>query len=185
MLLYPTLLVQQGRGERGQDTRCSDFRFDNTHLEIGAADDVAAEFPGARMLDFKHPEVREERFALIEETLTRYPVDGFELQLNYGLHYFHPREIDAGRAIMSDWVERVYRAVKASGENRELVIRLPASLEGCHGIGLRRAMPTVNSSIRMRSLNHLWGQRPTRKLAYTQRFRVGLIRIAWEMRRRR
>tara|TARA_B100001123_G_scaffold322895_2_gene362385 strand:+ start:4057 stop:5757 length:1701 start_codon:yes stop_codon:yes gene_type:complete len=136
MLLYPTLLVQQGRGERGQDTRCSDFRFDNTHLEIGAADDVDAEFPGARMLDFKHPEVREERFALIEETLTRYPVDGFELQLNYGLHYFHPREIDAGRAIMSDWVERVYRAVKASGENRELVIRLPASLEGCHGIGL-------------------------------------------------
>ena len=136
MLLYPTLLVQQGRGERGQDTRCSDFRFDNVQLEIGAAGDLDPDFAGYRMLDFKHPEVREERFALIEETLRRYPVDGFELQLNYGLHYFHPRQVAAGRQTMSDWIERVYRAVKASGANRELVIRVPASLEGCHGIGL-------------------------------------------------
>ena len=34
--VYPTLLVQQGRGSREEDVRCSDFRFDNAHLEIGA-----------------------------------------------------------------------------------------------------------------------------------------------------
>ena len=32
LLFYPTLLVQQGRGDRDEDVRCSDFRFENTHL---------------------------------------------------------------------------------------------------------------------------------------------------------
>ena len=61
--VYPTLLVQQGRGPRKEDVRCSDFRFDNAHLEIGAQDDVPADYPGHTCLDFKHQEVRDERFA--------------------------------------------------------------------------------------------------------------------------
>ena len=136
LLLYPTLLVQQGRGERGKDVRCSDFRFNNTHLEIGAAGDLPAEFRGLTSLDFKHQEVRDERFALIAETLERYPVDGFELQLDYGLHYFHPKGVQAGLEIMTAWIARVYQAVKASGAERELAIRVPASIEGCLSIGL-------------------------------------------------
>ena len=82
-LLYPVLLVQQRRGVRGQDTRSSNFRFDNPHLEIGAAGDLDPDFPVPTNLDFKHREVRDERFALIEETLNKYPIDGFELNLNY------------------------------------------------------------------------------------------------------
>ena len=136
MLLYPTLLVQQASGERGVDTRGSNFRFDNKHLEIGAAGDLDSTVPGIDGLDFKRKEVRDERFALIEETLTRYPVDGFELQLNYRPYYFHPREVDAGRGIMTEWVRRVYEAVKKSGPERELAIRIPASVEGCLSVGL-------------------------------------------------
>ena len=136
LLLYPTLLVQQQTGERGKNVRSSEFRFNNRHLEIGAAGDLDANFPGSTYLDFKHQQVRDERFALIDETLRRYPVDGFELQLNYGLHYFHPQQIEAGREIMTDWIARVYQAVKQSGEGRELAIRLPASVEGCYSIGL-------------------------------------------------
>ena len=135
-LLYPTLLVQQRRGERGKDTRSSNFRFDNPHLEIGAAGDLDPQFPGYTYLDFKHQEGRDERFALIEETLNRYPVDGFELQLNYGLHYFHPKQVQAGLEIMTAWIERVYKAVKQSGPDRELAIRVPASIEGCLSLGL-------------------------------------------------
>ena len=114
MLIYPTLLVQQGRGSRDQDVRCSNFRFDNPHLEIGAHGDLDADFPGLTCLDFKHEEVREERFALIEETLNNYPIDGFELQLNYTPYYFHPDEVEAGREIMTAWVRRVYEAVKGA-----------------------------------------------------------------------
>ena len=136
MLVYPTLLVQNGRGERSQDVRCSEFRFDNAHLEIGARGDLDPDHPGLTCLDFKHGEVQEERYALVEETLNRYPVDGFELQLDYIPHYFHPDEVEAGLGIMTAWVGRVYEAVKRSGPARELAVRIPASIEGCLSAGL-------------------------------------------------
>ena len=136
MLIYPTLLVQQGRGEPGKDVRCSDFRFNNSHLEIGARGDLDPDFPGSTCLDFKYDEVRDNLFSLISEVLTSYPVDGFELQLNYGLHYFHPNEVASGRGIMTAWIERIYKAVKQSGPERELAVRIPASIDGCLRIGL-------------------------------------------------
>lgn len=136
MLLYPVLLVQQGTRDRATDVRASDFVFDHRHLEIGARGDLDPDHPCASCLDFKHGEVRDERFALIEETLHRYPVDGFELQLNYQPYYFHPREIDAGREIMTQWIRRVRRAVSENGTNRELVVRVPADVDACHSIGL-------------------------------------------------
>ena len=121
LLLYPSLLVQLESGVRGgpgYDIRSSDFRLDNKHLEIGGRGDVGQDFPGAHCADFKHQEVRDERFGLIEEAVTRYPIDGFELQLNFWPYYFHPDEIEAGRAIMTDWVRRVHEAVKDSGADR-------------------------------------------------------------------
>ena len=136
LAFYPTLLVQQGRGPREIDVRCSDFRFDNTHLEIGAKPGVPEDFQGFTCLDFMHEEVRDERYALIEETLANYDVDGFELQMNYFPHYFHPDEVKAGRKVLTDWIGRVYEAVKASGADRELVVRVPASVAGCHSVGM-------------------------------------------------
>ena len=136
MLIYPVLLVQQGTGKRGEDTRTSEFRLNNRHLEIGAGGGVDPNFPGFKGLDFKHKEVRDERFALIEETVNRYPVDGFELQLNYMPYYFRPDEVDSGRQIMTAWIKRIYQAVKDSGASRELAIRIPSSVEGCYSIGL-------------------------------------------------
>lgn len=136
MLVYPTLLVQQGRGVRGEDVRCSDFRFENTHLEIGARGDLDPDFPGLTCLDFSHREVRDERFAIVEETLNAYPVDGFELQLNYTPYYFHPNAVEEGREIMTEWIGRVHRAVKSSGRERELAVRIPAGIEGCLQVGL-------------------------------------------------
>ncbi len=136
MLIYPVLLVQQGTGKRGEDTRASEFRLNHRHLEIGAGGGVDSAFPGFHGLDFKHEAVRRERFALIEETLQRYPVDGFELQLNYMPYYFRPDEVEPGRRIMTEWIGRVYRAVKRSGEGRELVLRVPASLEQCESVGM-------------------------------------------------
>lgn len=137
MLLYPTLLMQLGSGNE-QDSRTSNFRIQNRHLEIGARGGIDPSYPkGALQLaDYKQPEVRRERFALIDETLKRYPVDGFELQLNYGSHYFRPDELDEGRKIMTEWIGEIHRAVIASGANRELVVRVPGSLEGCWSIGL-------------------------------------------------
>lgn len=139
-LFYPTLLLQQGSGERGEDMRGSNFRFENKHLEIGASEEIEAGFPGADCLDFKYEEVRRERFALIEETLNNYPVDGFELQMNYAPFYFHPAQVEEGCQIMTAWIREVSEAVKKSGERRELVVRVPNSIELC----LKRGMDLVN-----------------------------------------
>ena len=136
MRFYPTLLVQNGRGGGDDDVRCSEFRFASAHLELGADGALPPEHPGARCLDFARAEVRDERFALIEETLDRYPVDGFELQLAYRHWYFRPDAVDAGRGLMTGWIERVHAAVKAGGAGRELVVRVPASIDGCRDSGL-------------------------------------------------
>ena len=135
LLLYPTLLVQNF-GTEVATVRCSDFRWENRHLEIGARGDLNPDMPWIDGLDFKHREVQDERFALIEETLNEYPVDGFELQLNNYPRYFHPDEVDAGISIMTDWIGRVHEAVKKSGVDRELVIRVPSNIEDALSIGL-------------------------------------------------
>ena len=136
MLVYPTLLVQQGRGQRGDDVRCSEFRFQHTELEIGARGDLDPNYRGRTCLDFKHEQVRGERLALIQEVLDNYAIDGFELQLNYWPYYFYPDEVEAGRPIMTAWVRQVYEAVKGSGPERELAIRVPARVEECLRAGL-------------------------------------------------
>ena len=135
LLLYPTLLVQNF-GPETASVRCSDFRWENRHLEIGARGDLASDMPWIDGLDFKHREVQDERFDLIEETLNEYPVDGFELQLNNYPRYFHPDGVERGIGIMTDWIGRVHEAVKKSGVDRELVVRVPASPEDALSIGL-------------------------------------------------
>jgi len=133
--LYPVLQVQK-HGVTEATVRCSNFRWENQHLEIGAAGDVDPNFKGFDCLDFKHKEVRDERFAIIREVLTEYSVDGFELQLAQEPYFFHPKELDEGRGIMTDWVARVYEEVKRSGSDRELVIRVPNSIEKANELAL-------------------------------------------------
>ena len=44
--------------------------------------------------------------------------------------------MEAGRPIMTDWIRQVYEAVKNSGNDRQLVLRIPADLDTCSSIGL-------------------------------------------------
>ena len=139
LLFYPTLLMQLESGERGgpgYDIRSSDFRLDNKHLEISAKGNLDSDFPGIHCADFMHQTVRDERFALISEVLANYEVDGFELQFNFWPYYFHPDEVEEGRQIMTEWVTKVYQAVKESGSERELAISIPSNVETCLSRGL-------------------------------------------------
>ena len=113
LLIYPSLQVQADLGES---------------LRIG----------DTLLADFARPEVRERRLALIAETLQNYPVDGFELNLNHyaGGAFFHSDDIERGRGIFTDWLQRVHEAVKQSGPDRELALRIPTSIAGCRSIGL-------------------------------------------------
>ena len=137
MLIYPSLFAQQSTKFGG--TRVSNFRLQNRHLEIGAAAELDGSLEHWEGLDYKHEEVRDERFELIDETLNSYDVDGFELHLVRSprfFYYFHPNEIDAGRVIMTEWVGKIYEAVKTSGTERELAIKIPTSIDACMSQGL-------------------------------------------------
>lgn len=143
MSFYATLIVQRGGPAHASD-RCSDFRKNNPDLEIGAAGDLDPDFPGFDAMDFKHKKARDERFSIVEEVLLEYPVDGFELSLGESgvlntptltPYFFHPKEIDSGRKIMTDWIGRIHETVKKSGFDRELVVRVPLSIEECLAVG--------------------------------------------------
>jgi hypothetical protein len=123
LLVYPSLQVQASGDQ---------------HLSIGAGGDVLPNFPGFAGADFKHKEVRDQRFALIEEVLMNYSINGFELNFNHyaGNHFFHPNEVEAGRRIMTDWIGSVYDAVKQNDPERELAVRIPTSIAGCRSVGL-------------------------------------------------
>lgn len=136
LLLYPTLLVQVSSGNRETDVRGSDFRFDNQQFDIGAAGDLDPSWPGYESADFKHEEIRSERLSIVKEVVEGYDIDGFELQLGYHPTYFHPKEVDTGRPMMTEWVRQAHELVKACDKDRELVVRIPASVEGCYSIGL-------------------------------------------------
>jgi len=156
LLVYPTLLVQQGRLDRGQDTRCSDFWWNNDDLTIGAAGELPRADPTARFMDFRHAAVRNERFALVKEVIQNYNIDGFELQLNFGPRYFHPDQTENGRELMTAWVHKIHRLLKSTDAERELAIRVPASVEHCYAIGL-----DVQEWIRLGIVDVLIGQTHT------------------------
>lgn len=136
LLIYPTLLVNQGSGECGEDMRGSKFRFNNKQWDIGAKGGVDPSSLAFDCADFMFEEIRDERLALIEETLSRYDVDGFELQMNYIPYYFHPSEIDPGREVMNRWIRRVYEVVKKGGSDQELMIRIRGDMDWCFTAGL-------------------------------------------------
>ena len=155
MLLYPSLILQQASDTRrpleshedylaaladGSNSylfeRCSDFRFENKHLEIGAKGDLDPSFPCPGNLDFMHEESRNERFAIIEEVLHNYPVDGFQLQLQSSCYFFRPDQVDEGRPIFTEWIRKVHDEVKKSGADRELVIRIPLDIDHCESVGM-------------------------------------------------
>ena len=141
MQLYAQLLLQQGPRERmlksweEEGANPEAWRRDLQPWEIGAKGGVDVDWPGYRCPDFMREEVRAGTLAVIEEVLDNYPVDGFELQMAYEPHFFHPTEIGAGRAVMNEWIAQVHRAVQRK-PGRELVATVPADLEGCRAVGL-------------------------------------------------
>ena len=69
-------------------------------------------------LDYARPEVRERQLALIEEVLTRYDVDGFELDFLRGAYYFKTDERRSAMPLMTDFVRGVRRLVDRAGEGK-------------------------------------------------------------------
>ena len=76
---------------------------------------------GPERPDFSAPEARAERFALLEEALTRYGVDGVELDCAYEPNsdpVFRPEHVEEGFAMLTDFVRQVRELVDETARRR-------------------------------------------------------------------
>ena len=82
---------------------------------------IGEEYPGnpsaATAYDFAHPEVREERLAVIEEVCERYEADGLEID-DYIRVFFKPSEVEKNTPLLTEFVRDVRRLLDRIGEKR-------------------------------------------------------------------
>jgi len=117
--------------------RHSDFTYDNPQFQVGPDDDPRARKParflGPKRLSFLHREVRDERFRICEELLTRYETDGIELDLSID-NDFGPlcKFAEVGRLapLLTQWIADLRavagKAAKAQGRKKRIYVRIPA-----------------------------------------------------------
>ncbi len=95
---------------------------------------------GRTHFDFAHPEVRAERFALIEETVNNYDVDGFELDWAFEPYYFEDDEVEQNAPILTEYMRKIRRMVEGAAQARGRPIVLGArvlpTLDGNRGMGM-------------------------------------------------
>ena len=75
-----------------------------------------------------YPEVRAERFAIAEETITRYDVDGLELDLTFGPYYFEADEVAENMHVLTDFLRDLRGIAKKAGENKGKSIEIGARI---------------------------------------------------------
>lgn len=94
----------------------------------------------ARALDYAHAEVRNHYRALIVETLSRYDIDGLELDFLREPYLFSKGKEQEGRPILTAWLRDVKKlsdeAAKRLGHPVKLGVRVPSCPETALGLGL-------------------------------------------------
>ena len=89
--------------------------------------------------NWKHPEVRAERFAIAEETCARYDVDGIELDLTFNPYYFEENEVEENMQVLTAFLRELRSTANASAKKRgrrlDVGARLLPSLQANNDAG--------------------------------------------------
>lgn len=140
IFFFPTLPVSIQGGDRETSLgygRKSDFAY-NSKFYVGEDSDPRAvnlgRFLGPTRMNFLHAEVRQERFRIFEELLTRYASDGVELDLSID-NEFGPmckfRDLEKYRAVLTAWIRDVRKVADAAaseqGRRKRVYVRIPAT----------------------------------------------------------
>ena len=107
------------------------FKIDHPEWVLG---DDPADPNRKNHFNWIQPEVRAERFALIEEAVHRYDMDGFELDLTFSPYYFEADQVEPNTHILTSYLRDVRRVVEeaaaARGRPMTLGARIPPSPDG-------------------------------------------------------
>lgn len=108
----------------GDPTRVSPLFFDHPELRLRG---------GKGLFNYARPEVREHYLKLIGEVLTRYDIDGVELDWIRTPDNFEAAELERGRTILTDFVRAVRAQTNAAtrrlGHPVQVGVRVPARPE--------------------------------------------------------
>ncbi|MFP6641242.1 MAG: family 10 glycosylhydrolase, partial [Myxococcota bacterium] len=91
---------------------------------------------GKHAFNFAYPEVRAERFALAEETVNRYEVDGFEIDWAFWPYFFEEDEVEQNTPILTEYM-REHRCV----------IEHAAAKRGRRIVFGARVLPTLQANL--------------------------------------
>jgi hypothetical protein len=94
----------------------------------------------AKAFDFGHETVRDHILGLVVETLSRYDVDGIELDFMREPYLFSKGREDAGRPLLTEWVRQVRELCEQAAAQRGhaigLAVRVPSSPETSVAMGM-------------------------------------------------
>jgi hypothetical protein len=116
-------------------------RFWKSHPEYRR--DLAGEGSSAQCFDYGISEVRAYQFAYLKELVSRYDIDGFELDWMRNPFHFKPGTEDDGCAVLTEFVGQVRqllnRQQKVVGHSISLGVRVPSRPETALGLGMDAA----------------------------------------------
>jgi|AP95_1055475.scaffolds.fasta_scaffold07748_5 hypothetical protein len=78
--------------------------------------------------NWTYAQVRAERFAIAEETISRYDVDGIELDLSFGPHYFEADEVAQNMNVLTDFLRDLRKVAIESARKRGRPLAVGARL---------------------------------------------------------
>ena len=94
---------------------------------------------GDAAMDYTHDEVRDWVFALVEETLLRFDVDGLEFTYTRWMHCFPKATARQSHPVMTKFLRLVREKLDAVGKKKGrkllLGVRVPQTLKECHALG--------------------------------------------------
>jgi hypothetical protein len=117
--------------------------FWREHPEFWLGDSDAPPGKGGdnvRLFNYLLPEVRDYYFSILRELCTNYDVDGVELDFQRYPKFFRTADLEAGRGVMTAFLQRIKTMLDGIGRERgkslKLGIRIPETLAKCEAAGL-------------------------------------------------
>ena len=139
----PSMLLNMGHSPHGRVTNCrvADFTTDHPEWQVGPEPDypeAAHDIPNR--LSFAVPEVRDNRLAVINELVSKYPSDGIELNMQDYAPFIARREVAEHTETMTQWMREIRQAcddaAAAQGRTKRVVVRMAATMAGNKAMGM-------------------------------------------------
>ncbi len=119
--------------------RWAAFAMDNPQFHVGEDPDPRAQDIDKARFNFLHPEVREERFRVFEELISRYETDGVELHLTWSMPFCRLDQVAELAPVMTQWIRDLRqvadKAQQAQGRRKRIYARIPAHPQAWKMVG--------------------------------------------------